>query len=312
MNPLARIEREDEYVIQATEEIRSRLRRTVEDIVIIGRTLIGVKERLGHGRFGEWLDAEFGWTDRAAQRFMQVASRFKSDIMSDLSITPTALYLLAAPSTPDEAFEQAIALAESGEKVTHKVAQEIVRGCRRAPVVEPPPLTGKYRVIYADPPWKYNDNGVIGNDNYGRAERHYPTLSIAQLCELPVKELAESNAVLFLWVTSPLLEESFKVIREWGFIYKTSFVWDKVKHNYGHYNSVRHEFLLVCTRGSCTPDVTKLFDSVQSVEKSAKHSEKPENFRHIIDTLYPAGDRIELFARRSHAKWDAWGNDAGE
>jgi N6-adenosine-specific RNA methylase IME4 len=138
-------------------------------------------------------------------------------------------------------------------------------------------------------------------------------MSIAELCAMgdDIKERADANAVLFLWATSPMLEDSFKVINAWGFKYKASFVWDKVKHNFGHYNSVRHEFLLVCTRGSCTPDVNKLYDSVQEIPRSETHSEKPAEFRAIIDTLYPHGKRIELFARSEADGWDAWGNEPG-
>ena len=75
----------------------------------------------------------------------------------------------------------------------------------------------------------------------------------------------------------------------------------------GHYNSVRHELLLVCTKGSCLPDNQKLFDSVQSIERT-EHSVKPEIFRSIIDTLYTKGNRIELFARRKVKNWDSYGN----
>lgn len=176
---------------------------------------------------------------------------------------------------------------------------------------EAPPLPdGKYRVIYADPPWSYGNSGIIGEtDNYGHVERHYPSMTITELCSLPVRSLVDNDAVLFLWVTSPLLAECWPVINAWGFKYKTSFVWDKIKHNYGHYNSVRHELLLICTRGSCTPDVNKLFDSVQSIERSDKHSEKPEAFRTIIDTIYPNGLRIELFSRSDTDGWEAWGNE---
>ncbi len=167
----------------------------------------------------------------------------------------------------------------------------------------------KYRVIYADPPWSYNDKADAGSVQSGGAEMHYPSMTIAELCDLPVRTVCEDNAVLFLWVTSPLLFEAAAVFRAWGFAYKASFVWDKVKHNMGHYNSVRHEFLLVCTRGSCTPDVVQLFDSVQSIEKTT-HSTKPEEFRNIIDTIYPRGKRLELFARRSVEGWDRFGNEA--
>ena len=128
---------------------------------------------------------------------------------------------------------------------------------------------------------------------------------------MPVKGICEPDAVLFLWVTSPLLYQAEPIIAAWGFKYKTSFVWDKVKHNMGHYNSVRHEFLLVCTRGSCVPDNRKLYDSVQSIDRT-KHSEKPEGFRSIIDTLYPHGKRIELFARKQVGGWEAFGDELPE
>lgn len=199
---------------------------------------------------------------------------------------------------------------KDGELTIPQAKREFIKRTK----IEAPPLpTDKYRVLYADPPWKYGNAGIIGEtDHYGHTERHYPSMSIEELCTMgsDIKEMSESNAVLFLWVTSPLLEECFPVINAWGFKYKTSFVWDKIQHNYGHYNSVRHELLLICTRGSCTPDIPKLFDSVQSIEKSSKHSEKPEEFRDIIDTLYTYGKKIELFARKETGGWDTWGNES--
>ena len=189
----------------------------------------------------------------------------------------------------------------SGEAKSVIDARRLVK---KETVKQVPPPTGKYRVIYADPPWKYGDER---DGSTTGATDHYPTMSIAELCDLPVADIAEDNAVLFLWTTSPILEECFQIIKAWGFKYKASFVWDKIKHNMGHYNSVRHEFLLICTRGSCTPDVVKLFDSVQSIERT-EHSKKPEKFREIIDTLYTHGNRVELFARQPADGWEVWGN----
>lgn len=163
----------------------------------------------------------------------------------------------------------------------------------------------KYRVIYADPPWSYNDKQDTAS--LGGAVKHYPTMPLEDICSIPVPAAKES--VLFLWTTSPMLEDSFKVINAWGFKYKSSFIWDKVLHAMGHYNSVRHEFLLIATRGSCTPDVPKLLDSVVSIERT-EHSRKPKEFRDIIDTLYPIGDRLEMFAREAPDGWDVWGNMA--
>ena len=165
-----------------------------------------------------------------------------------------------------------------------------------------------FRVIYADPAWSYNDKQ--DSPQLGGAAKHYDTMSVKELSELPVNKISESNSVLFLWVTSPLLEDAFKVLKSWGFKYKTSFVWDKVKHNMGHYNSVRHEILLVCTKGSCTPDNKKLYDSVQSIERNNNHSEKPIGFLNIIDDLYNYGNKLEMFCRTiKKDKWYGWGNE---
>jgi N6-adenosine-specific RNA methylase IME4 len=165
----------------------------------------------------------------------------------------------------------------------------------------------KYRIVYADPPWSYGNSMP---EECGVPTDHYPAMTLEEICALKVKNLSAANSALFLWATSPHLREAFDVIDAWGFEYKTSFVWDKVLHNMGHYNSVRHEFLLVCTRGSCTPDVHKLFDSVVTEERT-EHSRKPEIFRSIIDTIYTFGKRIELFRRGAAPEgWDTWGDEA--
>jgi N6-adenosine-specific RNA methylase IME4 len=78
----------------------------------------------------------------------------------------------------------------------------------------------------------------------------------------------------------------------------------------GHYSSVRHEKLYVCTRGSCQPDVKQLFDSVQSIERSDKHSAKPVEFYDIIETLYTHGRKLEMFARVAREGWDVYGHQA--
>ena len=170
---------------------------------------------------------------------------------------------------------------------------------------------GVFSVLYADPPWMYSDAQAVKGDfgtGTGAAEGHYPAMTLTDLVALPVQRIAADNSALFLWTTCPMLPDALALAKAWGFTYKAQFVWDKVRHNMGHYNSVRHELLLICTRGSCTPEVSKLFDSVQSIERKG-HSEKPEEFRKIIETLYPSANKIELFARRRVPGWAAWGNE---
>lgn len=166
-------------------------------------------------------------------------------------------------------------------------------------------VAGEYRILYADPPWDY------GNPTCRipfAAENHYRTMALADICAMELPRIAE-NAVLFLWSPAPMLEKALRVIAAWRFCYKTNFVWNKLAHNVGNWSSVRHELLLVATRGSCHPDIPELVGSVVSIRRT-KHSEKPEKFRELIDRLYPFGNRIELFARgRLPEHWVGWGNE---
>src|SRR5581483_7511198 len=124
----------------AAERIRDKLRTTVEHIVHIGSDLTKAKAVLGHGRFGRWLRAEFTWSERTADNFMAVAEQFGpiSEIIADLTLQPTALYLLAAPSVPDEARQEAIERAQAGERITAAVAKEIIAQWRKPEQPTPP------------------------------------------------------------------------------------------------------------------------------------------------------------------------------
>ena len=213
-------------------------------------------------------------------------------------------------SIPEETFEEHIKKVINSKKEltsvsVYNLARNIAREGRSKNTVAPPITPGKYRILYMDPPWKYSADFM---DKYGHAEAHYKTMTMEELATLPIRDMAESDCVLFLWATSPKLKEAMFIMEEWGFGYKTSFVWDKVKHNFGYYNSVRHEFLLIGGIGRSTPDSKELHDSVISIERSKIHSEKPKYFRELIDKLYPTGKRRELFARgKLPDHWDGWG-----
>jgi N6-adenosine-specific RNA methylase IME4 len=187
---------------------------------------------------------------------------------------------------------------------------------KKIEATKPKALQGTYRIFYIDPPWKYH--GLNQADEYGHAEAHYDCLDDNQLIAFKpdgirlIRDLADDNAVLFMWVTSPLLKRCFPIMEAWGFQYKSSFIWDKVKHNMGFYNSVRHELLLIGTKGACKPDVPKLLDSVQSIERSDKHSEKPHEFYDIIETLYDHGRKLEIFSRSARPGWDSCGNESDQ
>jgi hypothetical protein len=111
---------------QHADSIRSLMQRASQDIVEIGQRLLYVKKRLGHGRFLDWLNAEFDMTERTAQNFMNVARAFKSETVSDLKIGQKALYMLSAPSVPEAAREEVVAQAKKGEKITPAGAKAVI------------------------------------------------------------------------------------------------------------------------------------------------------------------------------------------
>jgi N6-adenosine-specific RNA methylase IME4 len=316
----ARILIEHEAVATAFEDCLSHA-------IAAGELLLEAKNKVLRGQWLPWLGEHCRQvSERSAQGYMRLArNRAKVEQIrshtADLTIDG-ALKALAAPTVAlksletDEARSAAVEAMAGGTNI-----RTAVRGARKLDYAErvagakPKPLEGTYRIILADPPWKYH--GLNQADEYGHAERHYDCLDDDDLCsyrpgagEPTVKELADKHAVLFLWVTSPLLIRCAAIIEAWGFEYKASFVWHKVRHTMGHYNSVRHELLLVCTRGICTPDTGRLINSVQTIERSDRHSEKPQEFYGIIESMYDHGRKLELFARKPRHGWDSDGNES--
>ena len=170
----------------------------------------------------------------------------------------------------------------------------------------------RYSVIYADPPWEYDDPRLAGQ---GSPEEHYPTMLTEKIAALPISAMAGEKAVLYLWATAPMLPAALSVMRSWGASYKTCLVWDKTVVATGYWLRNRHELLLIGTWGDHPPpNPVSLSDSVVTVKKSQRHSEKPLQIRQIIDSYHPDADKIELFSRapRPPIGWDIWGLEAGQ
>lgn len=122
---------------QNTTEIKSLMRRTSQDIIHIGQKLRAVKQQLEHGRFRKWLKAEFDWSVSASTKFIQVSEQFKCVNFTHLNIANSALYLLAAPSTPEVARQEALRRASSGETITYSKAKVITQKYKK--VIQPEP-----------------------------------------------------------------------------------------------------------------------------------------------------------------------------
>lgn len=165
---------------------------------------------------------------------------------------------------------------------------------------------GKYSLIYADPPWRY-ESPPMGSASRA-IENHYPTMTFEDIAALPVADIAHDDCMLFLWATPPLLMRTASIITAWGFEYKTGAVWVKDQIGMGFYFRQRHEHLLVCKRGNMpTPAEGSRQDSVIEAPRR-EHSAKPPVVYDIIDLMYPDVRKIELFARTRRRGWKSWGN----
>lgn len=211
---------------------------------------------------------------------------------------------------PAKKFEQ----IKSGEVRRTQVLREIKRAGLAQRVAALP--TGTFRVIYADPPWKYGDDrgGLVDLPSGVKAESaaaaQYPPMEVDKICELGIRALAQRDAVLAMWATFPLLDDAMRVIPAWGFTYKTAFVWDKLRANVGNYHDASLELLLIAVRGSCPVEIDTRPKQIQAIARG-RHSAKPEEFRALIDQLWPTGPRVELFRRGdAPAGWTTWGNEA--
>lgn len=185
---------------------------------------------------------------------------------------------------------------------------------RSDPPEQFPPLPDcRYGVIYADPPWDYRGQlqhaGVDSGDT-GGAVRHYGTVTSADLAALPVLEIAEADCLLFLWATSPHLDQAIGLGKAWGFEWATvAFVWDKQRVNPGFYTMSQCELCLVFKRGRIPrPRGARNVRQLLS-ERRGPHSAKPEEVRRRIERMFPEQAKIELFARGPAPGWDTWGDE---
>ena len=176
----------------------------------------------------------------------------------------------------------------------------------------------KYDVIYADPPWEYNNKTIAkrmrGTMRYivTGASQHYSTMTLDDVKALPVKDISKKDSALFLWATVPLLPDCIEVLKEWGFKYKTMITWRKIlSHGAGYWFSGQTEHLLLGIKGQVKAFHSPDPNFYQSSILHTMHSQKPQKFRSMIERAtktIPNCQRIELFARHKIHGWDAWGN----
>ncbi len=171
---------------------------------------------------------------------------------------------------------------------------------------------GPFATIVADPPWDYRDGLGRGSQYTPRgAERHYELMTVGEIADLPVDEIALLDSHLYLWVTSHFVLEARTVMAAWDFKFKTMLTWVKPgrKLGLGHYFRNNTEHVLFGVRGRlrlARRDVPTAFSFPRR-----SHSEKPEEFFALVESCSP-GPYLELFSRKIRPGWTTWGDEAGK
>ena len=175
----------------------------------------------------------------------------------------------------------------------------------------------KFSTILADPPWRFaNRTGKMAPEH--RRLRRYETMSLEEICELPVHEAAETPCHLYLWCPNALLPSGLTVMQQWGFTYKGNVVWYKIRKDGGpdgrgvgfYFRNVT-ELLLFGVRGNLrTLDPGRRQVNVIQSQKR-EHSRKPDEIYTLIEACSP-GPYLELFARERRPGWVQWGHEVGK
>ena len=176
----------------------------------------------------------------------------------------------------------------------------------------------KFQTILADPPWRFeNRTGKMAPEH--RRLSRYETMTLDDICALPVEGIVSEPAHLYLWCPNALLPEGLKVMQAWGFNYKSNVVWHKIRKDGGsdgrgvgfYFRNVT-ELLLFGVRGKNARTLPPGRSQVNMIEtRKREHSRKPDEQYAVIEACSP-GPRLELFARGERPGWTVWGNQADE
>ncbi|RID91202.1 DNA methyltransferase [Gemmobacter lutimaris] len=165
---------------------------------------------------------------------------------------------------------------------------------------------GGFQIVLADPPWNFSGNSKAKPGK--NARQHYDCMPLDEIAALPVKDVVALDALLLMWVTVPFAELAFRVLKGWGFKYKSQLVWPKSRIGTGYWARNKHELLYIARRGRFPCPGNALFPTSIIPGRSREHSRKPDWVHEVIDAQYPETQRVEIFARQPRPGWVVLGN----
>lgn len=169
----------------------------------------------------------------------------------------------------------------------------------------------KYHVIAIDPPWAYEEKGGFSSSEYdaesNRGAVDYPTMTVEQIKQIELPEA--EDCVLFLWTTHAFLRDSFDILEQWGYKYKATLVWDKVKMGIGRTVRMQVEFCLIGVKGN--PIINGSSERDIITEARREHSRKPEAFYSMVERMC-IGNKLDYFSRQNRENWEHYGAEKGQ
>lgn len=245
--------------------------------------------------------------DENYQKFSKGNTKAKRQLASDIGVSVATIY--QATQFYDQYPVLSSALERFGKNVSwYKITTGLLSNNSKQDKEVVPLPKGKYNVIYADPPWDVKA-GPGWNSSGESRDLLYPTMSLEQIKNLPVRSLSGDDAHLYLWTINKYIPETYEIAKEWGFEPSCLLTWVKPPHGIGLGGTFIQttEHLLFCRRG--TLEAIKRIDSTWFEFPRGKHSEKPKEIRKMIEEVSP-GNKVELFARgKPEIGWTFWGNE---
>jgi len=235
---------------------------------------------------------ELGWSETKVARADVVFKKATPEVIEKVNKSEVSI---------NQAYQEI--KKEEKKAKRDELVRETKERIEKEEIIKP---SGKFSVIAIDPPWDYSERGGSNNTGYeqegNRGQVDYPTMTLEQIkkIELPAKE----DSVLFLWTVHAFLEDSFQLLKEWGFNYKATMVWDKEKMGMGRNIRLQCEFCLLATKGNPIIQGSSVRDIMR--EPRREHSRKPECFYELVNTM-TIGNKLDYFSRENRDGWSVYG-----
>jgi N6-adenosine-specific RNA methylase IME4 len=291
--------------------------RARDEVIKVGLILIQAKMALPHGEFIKMVDDELPFSVNTAQRLMKISTDTKITNTALVQHLPNSWSVLHELTKLDE--PEFLAAIGSGkihpEMTRNDVIQLQLEDIKKVHREDIPLPDGRFSILYADPPWHYDSQIQFreGGRATNGASSIYKTVKTEDMMKWDIPSLCEDNCLLFLWSSSPHLDQAILLGQAWGFEYSTiGFVWNKEASNPGFYTMSECEICLIFKKGSIpSPRGRRNIRQFLS-EKRTTHSTKPKEVMHRITKMFPVQNKLELFSRNStncEDGWQHWGDE---